>query len=161
MPTFCGEPPRFSSGGRVEHYKPSLLQPSNGEANPSSCTGLTEAQLLGSTCRSSSCSRTRSVPRSVLLTIRNGSFPHSSFLHTQPNELCLPYALSPEIARHEHLTNHSFHDETDRVPPGLASVTLACPPAVRQLDPHRVLDLPLDSPCGLRSSAQGLRVSTT
>ena len=145
-----------------------FLQSSNGETNPSHSSGITEAHLPGSDLLRSVIIKIpphlalAHVPSPVPLTIRNASPPHSSFLHTQPNELCLPYPFSPyavETAHPKHLANYSLHEATDHVSPGLATFTLACPPAVRlriRLDPHRV---PLDSPCGLRSSLQGLRVS--
>ena len=104
VPTFCGERPRFSSRAHrsVGHDKLGLPKSSNGETNLSSSSGITEAHLPSSDYRASpplgdhgnstsSCARTHSVPRSVPLTLRNGCPAHSSFLHTELNELCLLY----------------------------------------------------------------------
>ena len=162
---------------KVGHYKLGLLQSSNGEENPSASSGIIEAHLPSSEYRSSPPLSDHSIPAHLPLAHLPSPGPSHGLSgmellltlpsFTQPNELCLPYPISPydvETARHEHLTNYSFHGATDHVPPRLASFTVACPPALRlriRVDPRQVLHLPLDSPCVLRNSAQSLRVSST
>ena len=155
---------------RVGHDKLGLLQPSNGETNPSNSSGVTEAHLPRSDLLRLMIIKYHLILLSYTFCrqVRPTDYPEcksaSLFVpsHTAQRASsalsCSPYDV--ETAHHEHLANYAFHDATDHVSPGLATITLACPPAVRlrniRVDPNRV---PLDSHCGLRSFAQGLRVS--
>ena len=130
--TLCPRLPRvasFSSRAHwtVGHYKLGLLQSPHGEANPSSSTRVTKAHLPSSSHRSSP------LPSPFRPEVRPTDSPEwmfsslTSFLHTQPNELCVPYPRLCPVSRRRRDRRHPrvgvLHARPSTIPSVYASAS--------------------------------------